>query len=87
MASKNLSIRMELTEKLVKIKEKNESFSDLIERLLNEGSKGSSSRLMKYFGTWSELPEDLDKKIIEFRKSINENIESCVKERLNDFLR
>ena len=70
MASKNISIRLDLYKKLATLKEDNESFSDLIERLLNEGIKGSASRLMKYFGAWADLPEEFTQKIEEFRKSI-----------------
>lgn len=85
MASKNISIRLDLYQKLSKLKEKHESFSDVIDRLLNEGLKGSTSRLMKYFGVWADLPEEVTQKAEEFRKLMDENIESRVKERLNDF--
>jgi predicted CopG family antitoxin len=85
MASKNISIRLDLYQKLSKLKEKHESFSDVINRLLNEGLKGSTSRLMKYFGVWADLPEEIDQKAGEFRKLMDDNIESRVKERLNDF--
>ena len=85
MASKNISIRLDLYQKLSKLKEKHESFSDVIDRLLNEGLKGSTSRLMKYFGVWADLPEEIDQRIEEFRKLMDDNIESRVKERLNDF--
>jgi predicted CopG family antitoxin len=54
MASKIISIRQDLYQKLSKLKDKNESFSDLIDRLLNEGLKGSPTRLMKHFGVWAE---------------------------------
>ena len=87
MASKNISIRLDLYQKLSKLKEKHESFSDVIDRLLNEGLKGSTSRLMKYFGVWADLPEEVTQKAEEFRKLMDENIESRVKERLNDFFR
>ena len=87
MASKNISVRLEIYERLEKLKQEGESFSDVIERLLNEGSKGSTSRLMKYFGAWSDFPEEFDQKIKEFRKSMNDNIEERVKGGLNDFSR
>jgi len=85
MASKNISIRLDLYQKLSKLKEKHESFSDVIDRLLNEGLKGSTSWLMKYFGVWADLPEEVTQKAEEFRKLMDDNIESRVKERLNDF--
>ncbi|MHA1490048.1 MAG: antitoxin VapB family protein [Promethearchaeota archaeon] len=85
MVSKNISIRLDLYQKLRKLKEKRESFSDVIERLLNEGLKGSTSRLMKYFGVWADFPEEINQNTKEFRKLIDDNIESRIKERLNDF--
>ncbi|MHA1284241.1 MAG: antitoxin VapB family protein [Promethearchaeota archaeon] len=71
MASRNISIRQDLYERLKKFKDRNESFSDLIERLLNEGLKGSISRLIKHFGAWSDLPEDFDLIVKKVRESIN----------------
>ena len=87
MASKNISVRLDLYNKLAKLKQKGESFSEVIDRLLNEGLKGSTSRLMKYFGVWADFPEDIIQKAEEFRKSMNDNIEERVKEGLNDFSR
>ncbi|MBD3340914.1 MAG: antitoxin [Candidatus Lokiarchaeota archaeon] len=87
MASKNISVRLGVYEKLKKLKQKGESFSDVIERILNEGSKGSTSRLMKYFGVWSDFPEEFAQKVEEFRKSMNDNIDERVKEGLNDISR
>lgn len=87
MASKNISIRLDLYKKLKGLKEENESFSDLIERLLNEGLKGSPSRLMKHFGAWSELPEDFEQIAEDFRKSLDNNIEERLKESLDDLSR
>jgi len=87
MASKNISVRQEIYEKLERLKQQDESFSDVIERLLNEGSKGSTSRLMKYFGVWSDFPKGFAQKVEEFRKSMNENIDERVKEGLNDLSR
>lgn len=85
MASKNVSVRLDLYQKLAKLKQKHESFSDVIERLLNEGLKGSTSRLMKYFGVWADFPEEITQKTEELRKLMNDNIEERIKERLNDF--
>ena len=84
MASRNISIRLDLYKQLKKLKDKNESFSDVIERLLNEGLKGTPSRLMKYFGAWSDLPEDFDQITQKLRKSMNEEIDSRLKERIDD---
>ena len=72
MVSKNISIREDLYIKLAHLKRGDESFSDVIERLLNESAKGSASRLMRYFGAWSDLPNDFDEIIEKARKSMNE---------------
>jgi len=72
MASKSISIRLDLYKQLKKLREPGESFSDLIERLLNEGLKGSPSRLMKHFGVWSDLSKDFDQIVETFRKSRND---------------
>jgi len=40
---------------------------------------------MKYFGVWADLPEEVTQKAEEFRKLMDDNIESRVKARLNDF--
>ena len=79
MASKNISIDSDLYERLKKLKKPKESFSELLERLLNEGLKGSISRIMKHFGAWEDLPEEFDQITREFRKSMNENMESRIK--------
>jgi predicted CopG family antitoxin len=84
MASKNISIREDLYEKLEKLKNKDENFSDLIERLLSEGLKGSIPRLMKHFGAWAKLPEDFEEIIKDFRDSLNEEIDSRIKEIQDD---
>ncbi|TFG26894.1 MAG: hypothetical protein EU532_08675 [Promethearchaeota archaeon] len=87
MASKNISVRLEIYEKLEKLKQKGESFSDVIERILSEGLKVSTSRLMKYFGIWADFPETITKEAEVFRKSMNDNIEERVKEGLDDLSR
>ena len=84
MASKNISIKLELYKKLKQLKEENESFSDLIERILNEGLKGSPSRLMKHFGAWENLPKNFDEITTNLRKSLNKDIETRLKENIDD---
>jgi len=84
MASKNISIRLDLYKKLKKLKQVDESFSDIIEKLLNEGLKGTPSRLMKHFGAWKDLPEDFDDIVENFRETVNKDIELRLKERLDD---
>ncbi|MGV9198418.1 MAG: antitoxin VapB family protein [Promethearchaeia archaeon] len=87
MASKNISIRLDLYKKLKKLKGNKESFSDVIEKLLDEGLTGTSSRLMKHFGAWADLPEDFDQIMENFRESANKNMQSRIKERLDDISR
>lgn len=48
MASKNISITEEVYNKLIKIKRENESFSELILRLI----KSQKQDIMKSFGKW-----------------------------------
>lgn len=84
MASKNISIRLDLYKKLKKLKQVDESFSDIIEKLLNEGLKGTPYRLMKHFGAWKDLPEDFDDIVENFRETVNKDIELRLKERLDD---
>ena len=57
MASKNIAIRDDLYARLDKLKEKNESFSDVIERLLDGSPKGSFNWVKKCLGRWQDLPE------------------------------
>jgi len=62
MASKNLAIKEEVYDKLIEAKKDNESFSDVIERLL-EGK----SELLSYAGVFSG-----DKEFDEVLKDIKE---------------
>ena len=55
MTSKMISIRKEIYEKLKKIKASDESFSELLERLIKEREKSP----LTHFGIAKELPEDL----------------------------
>lgn len=58
MASKNISIKEDVYKKLLQIKHDNESFSDLLLRLL----KNQKTLLEKSFGAW-DLSEDEKKEI------------------------
>jgi predicted CopG family antitoxin len=87
MESKNISIRIDLYEKLKNLKKQDESFSDVIERLLYKGLKGNSYRLMKHFGAWSDLPEEFDTILKQFRNTFNTNMDSRLKERMDDISR
>ncbi len=87
MASHNISLKHEIYQRLVEIKEENESFSDLIERLLEEGQKGTFSRLKKYFGPDTSIPEGEDlvkQKMKEVRENINQEMDLRMKKRRLD---
>ncbi|MGV9200437.1 MAG: antitoxin VapB family protein [Promethearchaeia archaeon] len=58
MTSKNISIKENVYNKLLKIKRENESFSDLLSRLL----KSQKNSLEKSFGAW-DLSETEKKEI------------------------
>lgn len=85
MASKNISIREDLYRRLRELKEKGQSFSDIIEQLLDDGPKGTYSRLMKHYGSWKGLPREVDKTILSVRDQANEDLEQRLKERLRQY--
>ncbi len=80
MASKNISIREDLYRRLTALKGENQSYSDVIEGLLNDGLKGSYSRLMKHFGAWRDLPEEIDEIILSVRDEMNRDFDKRVKD-------
>ncbi|MHA1328608.1 MAG: antitoxin VapB family protein [Promethearchaeota archaeon] len=61
MASKIISIREKIYEKLKKLKGPRESFSDVIERLISSQKKDP----LKYFGIGKNLPERFFKEFEE----------------------
>ncbi|MEM0010746.1 MAG: antitoxin VapB family protein [Fervidicoccaceae archaeon] len=65
---KTLTIREEVYEKLVKLKKEGESFSDLLERILEE--RRPSLRDFAGILKDSEWLDELDKEILESRRSI-----------------
>ena len=80
MTSRNISIREDIYDQLTSLKQKNQSYSDVIEDLIHEGTKGSFSRLMKYFGTWGDFPEGMEETIENFRKNLNTNLRDRIHE-------
>jgi predicted CopG family antitoxin len=56
MTSKIISIRKDIYEHLKRLRKHNESFSELIERLLTERKKDP----LKHFGIAKDLPEDVN---------------------------
>lgn len=66
---KTLTIRDDVYAKLVKLKKEDESFSDLLERILERGRPS----LRDFAGILkdSEWLDDLEKEIMELRASVN----------------
>ncbi|TFG06033.1 MAG: antitoxin [Promethearchaeota archaeon] len=79
MTSKIISIRKDIYEHLKRLKKDNESFSELIERLLTERKKDP----LRHFGIAKDMPEDVNN---EFEKGIfyarSKNLE-YLKKKLN----
>lgn len=63
MGYKTISLRDEVYKNLVKIKTKDESFSDVISRLMQKRS------LLDFAGRWADVPEE---KIEEITKELEE---------------
>ena len=86
MASHNISIRGNLYKKLTLLKQSNQSYSEVIEGLLDEGSKGSFSRLMKYFGIWADYPDEIfqtrSDELGSTREGLNQSMNSRIQERM-----
>lgn len=77
MTSRSISVRVDIYQKLASLKKASESFSDVIENLLDGGVKGSFSRLMKYFGVRADFADefpDLRGTRDELDQSIDERI-------------
>ncbi len=84
MASKNISIREDLYAKLTKLKGKDQSYSEFIEQLLDEGLKGSFSRLIKYFGCWDDLPDEVFDEMSSVRTGLNKSVHDRITKRMDD---
>jgi len=80
MTSKLISVREEIYLKLKKLKNPDESFSDLLERIIKTQEKDP----LKYFGIAKQLPEDLQDKfediILTAKKEFAENTTRRFKE-------
>ena len=69
MAVKTLTIKEEVYKKLVKLKRENESFSNLIERLIE---RKNSIRFFKGVLRDSRILDDINKEIMSERKKFRE---------------
>jgi len=80
MTSKLISVREEIYLKLKKLKNPDESFSDLLERIIKTQEKDP----LKHFGIAKQLPEDLQDKfegvILTAKKEFAENTTRRFKE-------
>ena len=56
MSSKNISLKTEIYEELMKHKSKEETLSDVIARLL--GKKKEFTDYEQFFGRWKDLPQE-----------------------------
>ncbi len=70
MVSKNISIRKVLYDRLELHKKPGESFSDVIERLLDK--QKDERDIMKCFGLWSNIPENLIAEMREHNKEMRQ---------------
>ncbi len=73
MGYKTISLRDEVYENLVKIKSKNESFSDVISRLMRKRS------LLDFAGRWADIPEE---EIEEIKKEL-ETLRDSTRDRIS----
>jgi len=66
---KTISIRDNVYEKLLKLKREDESFSDVIERLLTR----EKTSLKQFFGKLkdSSILEEMEEEVLKFRKSVS----------------
>lgn len=65
MASKNIAITEDIYHELLKRKNQDESFTQIITRLLEEKDRTSN-----YFGHWKDLAREDEKKIAAAKKEL-----------------
>ncbi len=75
MGFKTITIKEEVYEKLMKAKNKEESFSDFFSKIVEK----RKPNLMKFYGAWSNMPEEeferIKKSMKEFREAFNKSWE------------
>ena len=76
MRSKQISIRKEIYDRLKNQKGENESFSDIIKRLLD--SQSNFAKTKQCFGLSKELPDDLVDEFKQASKEMRERIKKRV---------
>jgi predicted CopG family antitoxin len=73
MASKNISIKDVTYNKLLAIKQQNESFTEIIERLLKK-NRATVEKLHDFFGIWKNDPLLTQEEFELNRKELNAQI-------------
>ncbi len=67
MGYKAISLRDDVYENLVRMKSKNESFSDVISRLMRERS------LLDFAGRWEDIPEEKTEKLTKELETLRDS--------------
>lgn len=85
MTSKTICIREEIFYRLSKIKKKNESFSDLIERLLTsifEKENNHDIIMKEVFGYARNLPDEIFEQFAKLRATIDDDLQANLNSRI-----
>ena len=81
MGFKTLTIKDKVYGKLMKVKHKEESFSEFLDKLVETSSKKVD--IMKFAGAWNKMSDEefkkMKKAIVGFRESANKNFEERMK--------
>jgi predicted CopG family antitoxin len=82
MVSKNIAVKKQVYDKLLSLKGEKESFSDLLERLINisiNNRLGLGLNLLKHFEGTSDLPEEFADIVASTRENLQGNEERLKK--------
>ncbi|MHA1379186.1 MAG: antitoxin VapB family protein [Candidatus Helarchaeota archaeon] len=85
MPSKTICIREEIYKRLSRMKKKNESFSDLFNRILTAISEKDNNHdiiMNEVFGSAKDLPEEIFDLFAKLRKSIDEDFQVNIDSRI-----
>ena len=73
MASKNIAIKEKLYERLVIKKKQNESFSDVIERLM--AIEESQKNISRSFGVWDDISDEIIEEMAQSNQRMRKQFE------------
>ena len=85
MTSKTICIREEIFKRLSKIKKKDESFSDLFDRLLmliSEKENNHDIIVKEVFGCARDLPDEIFEQFAKLRTTIDDDLQANLKYRI-----